>query len=196
MRIISTSALIPTKFESRKIEYEKAFKKIKEIFFEDTIVILECFSNGVSFFENFDCEVFLTHTHNENIRNKGVLEIMGLKKYFDSVPVSEGLIVKVTGRYQFIDDNFKRQILNNQGFDFYGKLTDNSTQVFTGCFAMKELLLREFLTSQDLIEMESKSINIEKVLFDFISNRNNFFVDKIHMDSPIFGNGDVDHQIV
>lgn len=196
MELVITSALIPLKFDQRQIEYEKSINKVKTIFSDCQINVVECFANDSGFLKNITDNVFISNTHNENIKNKGVLELMSLKKYFDSKPNSNKLIIKLTGRYEFVDEDFKKLINANPNYEFYGKLTDNSTQIFTGCFAIRENLFRQFITEVDLVSMEKKMINFEKLIFDFVQNKNCFFTDKINLHAPIFGIGKIDYHLV
>lgn len=196
MELVITSALIPLKFDQRQIEYEKSINKVKTIFSDCQINVVECFANDSGFLKNITDNVFISNTHNENIKNKGVLELMSLRKYFDSKPNSNKLIIKLTGRYEFVDEDFKKLINANPNYEFYGKLTDNSTQIFTGCFAIRENLFRQFITEVDLVSMEKKMINFEKLIFDFVQNKNCFFTDKINLHAPIFGIGKIDYHLV
>lgn len=196
MELVITSALIPFKFDQRQIEYEKSINKVKTIFSDCQINVVECFANDSGFLKNITDNVFISNTHNENIKNKGVLELMSLRKYFDSKPNSNKLIIKLTGRYEFVDEYFKKLINANPNYEFYGKLTDNSTQIFTGCFAIRENLFRQFITEVDLVSMEKKMINFEKLIFDFVQNKNCFFTDKINLHAPIFGIGKIDYHLV
>ena len=79
MKLVITSALIPIKFEQRQIEYEKSINKTKTIFSDWEICIGECFANDIGFLKNMDNNVFISNTHDERIKNKGVLELMSKK---------------------------------------------------------------------------------------------------------------------
>ena len=196
MKVLYTSALISNKYDDRKVEYQKSFFKLLNFFKKEDITVIECYSQNPDFLDEFGCDLFHSNTHLSKIKNKGVLEILALKKFLESKTDINFLFLKLTGRYELIDNDFINTINQNPGFDFYGKLVDNNTQVFTGCFAINGLVLLEFINHQDLDFMETNMINFEKLLFDFIKEKNTLYVNKINLIAPIFGVGNIDLQLV
>ncbi|GIV44042.1 MAG: hypothetical protein KatS3mg035_1165 [Bacteroidia bacterium] len=142
MKIIYTSALIPNKFDVRKTHYQESYNSLLDYFKKDDIYVVECFSDDVSFFNELCASVYITNTHDINIRNKGVLELSGIKKFIDTTKQEDEVFLKLTGRYKLLDNSFIKTIEENKGYDFYGRLVDNKTQVFTGCFAIKRLYFK------------------------------------------------------
>jgi|LakMenE18May11ns_1017448.scaffolds.fasta_scaffold9595322_2 hypothetical protein len=192
--ILYTSALINNQFESRKNDYIQSYNILLDIIDYKNIFIVECYSNNENFFSEFKSPKFLTNTHISEIKNKGVLEVMGMKKFIENTEISdETLIIKITGRYKFINDDFFKLINTNKNFDFYGKLIDNNTQIFTGCFALRKKHFKNFFNFCNLDNMEKNMINFEKKMFNFLNenNINSFFTDNINIECPIFGYGNI-----
>lgn len=192
--VLYTSALINNQFERRKIDYEKSYNILSKFINYDNIFIVECYSDDENFLTNFKSPKFLTKTHLPNIKNKGVLEIMGMKKFIENTEISDDtLIMKITGRYKFNNSDFINIIELNKNFDFYGKLIDGGTQIFTGCFVLRKKYFKIFFDFCNLESMEKNMVNFEKIIFNFLEqkNINSFFVDKINMECPIFGYGNV-----
>jgi hypothetical protein len=199
MKILYTSAIIPQKFDQRKKNYEDSYYSLLNYFKKEDISIIECFLKGESFLDELGSPVFISNTHDPNIMNKGVLEINGIGNFLKSRYFkSDELLLKVTGRYKILDGSFIKLIGENPGYDFYGKLVDKGSQVFTGCFCSTESTLREFIEEQDLEYLEKNMINIEKSLLDFLKNKSKkcFFVETINILSPIFGTGEIETLIV
>ncbi len=194
MKIIYTSALIPNKFEERKNDYINSYSELIKYIPQNNIFIVESFSSDISFFNKLGSEVFVSNTHDPSFKNKGVLEIKAMLSFFENNKFSDNdLVMKLTGRYKINDDYFIKLPENTKNFDFYGKLIDDNTQIFTGCFIAKYSLIIEFLKSQNLMLLENNMINIEKALLDFLiaKNKKCFFVDKLNVTAPIFGTGNV-----
>jgi hypothetical protein len=198
MKVIYTSALIPNKFEERKLHYKNSYSVLLEYFNNSDIYIVECFSDKSDFLSDFGCQVYLTNTHDVNIRNKGVLEMKGISDFILNNKIEDDYFLKVTGRYKFLDNYFIKNYKDNIGHDFYGKLIDNKTQVFTGCFIIKNKILNEFIEYVDLNHLESNMINIEMSLLNFLieNNKNCFFIDKLNIEAPIFGQGDIKKYLI
>lgn len=193
--LLYTSALIDTQFDKRKIDYEMSYDILSNLINHNSIFIVECYSNEKKFLSNFKSPTFLTKTHLPGIKNKGVLEIMCIKKFLENTEISDDtLIIKMTGRYKFINDDFFSLIKSNGNFDFYGKLIDKNTQIFTGCFALRKKYFVKLLNFCDLQLMEKNMVNFEKIIFDFleIEKINSFFVERINIECPIFGYGNVE----
>jgi hypothetical protein len=194
MKVIYTSALIPNKFEERKNDYINSYNELIKYIPQNNIFIIESFSSDISFFNKLGSEVFVSNTHDSTLKNKGVLEIKAMLSFFENNKFNDNdLVMKLTGRYRINDDYFIKLPEDAKNFDFYGKLIDNSTQIFTGCFIAKYSLIIEFLKSQNLMLLEENMINIEKALLDFLITKNKkcFFVDKLNLTAPIFGTGNV-----
>lgn len=195
MKILYTSALIDYKYDLRKSDYIKSYNKLIDLGIDKSdIIIVESVKETSDYLNEFGSQVFISNTHNSNIRNKGVSEVMCLKKYLESPNISdEELICKLTGRYSFIDNYYFELIKNNSEFNFYGKLIDNNIQIFAGCFSMRKGLFVKFLNEIDLDKMERETINLELEILNFLNRYSikSFYVDKINMIAPIFGTGEI-----
>jgi hypothetical protein len=196
MKIIYTSALISHKREQRKEEYISSYAKLKSLIDEKDIFILECYSKDLDFFSNFNCQKFLSLTHDNSTRNKGVLEFKAIKKFIDNNSFlfsDDDFIVKLTGRYQLKTSKFFNVVQNNENFDVIAKLMNGNTQVFAGLFAMKYKYLKLFLNTTDFNFLENNMICIENSILDF-SLQNNLscgFINELEIVAPIFGTGDI-----
>lgn len=198
MKVIYTSALITNKFEERKLHYKDSYSILLKYFKNSDIYIVECFSDKSDFLSDFGSQVYLTNTHDVKIRNKGVLEVKGISNFILNNKIEDDYFLKMTGRYKFLDDHFIKNYRDNIGYDFYGKLIDNKTQVFTGCFIIKNKILNEFIEYVDINHLESNMINIEMYLLNFLieKKKNCFFIDKLNVDAPIFGSGDIKKYLI
>jgi hypothetical protein len=194
MIVLYTSALIQNKFEERKNQYLQSYNSLLRFFPKSDIHVIECFSKKPDFFDELSSSTFISNTHNESIRNKGVLELMAIQKFLENNNYTEDtLFFKLTGRYQLIDDHFLKIVLQNTGFDFYGKIVYDGTQIFTGCFCIKFRTLYDFIYRTDFDYLNSNMINIENAIYDYLisTNSNYFFVDKLNLIAPIFGTGNI-----
>jgi hypothetical protein len=192
MKVIYTSALIQNKFEERKNDYINSYNEIIKYIPSNNIFIVESFSSKPDFFSELSANVHVSNTHDPSINNKGVLEIKAMLSFFENNTFDDNdLVMKITGRYKINDDYFVKLPESAKDFNFYGKLIDNNTQIFTGCFIAKKSTFLKFLKSQDLDLLEKNMINIEKALFDFlITNKEKcLFVDNLNITAPIFGKG-------
>lgn len=194
MKIAYTAAQINFKYDERKNDYISGYNCLKNIIDENSIYVVESYLKDFGIFKDFAKNVFISNTHNQSIRNKGILEIMCLKKFLNQANFNEEeLICKLTGRYSFIDNYFFKEIEKNKDFDFYGKLVDNETQIFTGCFCMKNKFLIKFLNEVDLFRMETESINMELEVFNFVKKNNlkSIYLNNLSIKAPIFGAGNI-----
>jgi hypothetical protein len=198
MEVIYTSALIQNKFDLRRDQYIKSYNNLLKFFDRDNIYITECFSDNLSFLKDLGSPTFITNTHNNNIRNKGVLEFMGIGRIMDANIIYSDMVLKITGRYKLLDDYFLNLVSSNSGFDFYGKLVDNNTQIFTGCFIINKKILIEYLSSIDYDYLEKNMINIERSIYEYLigENKKCYFVDKLSIEAPIFGIGNIQTVMV
>lgn len=174
MKVLFTSAIINSYYEQRKKEYIDSFNILTNFFDKKNIHIVECFSHErIDFLENLNDNVFYTKTNSE-FRNKGVKEANGLISFIMNSTnqiKEEELIIKQTGRYKFINNNFINTI-KNTSYDSYVKIDQTKIQCFTGLFAIKFKYLKEFLFNLNLQKMEDCMINIERELFIYLNTKN------------------------
>jgi hypothetical protein len=195
MKIMYTSAMIPLKKEERIAEYQKAYNQLIKFFKKEDISVIECYANDANDIRSIlNCEnVFVTKTHRCEIRNKGVLEILGMMKFLNQSQIDDNdILLKITGRYILKNTEILQQMLHNDTA-FVGKLVDNNLQVFTGCFLIRKNVLCNFFNSVNLDHMEKHMINFERTLKDYLFSipDKSIFLDTINVEAPIFGTGNV-----
>jgi len=186
MKIILTSAIIKDFYEERKDEYKKSIDFFENIGFKNDIFFIETVIKGDSYLEDFGVNVFYSKTNDNNLRNKGVKEIIAIKKFFEDKIINDNeIIVKLTGRYKFISDSFLKEIKNGENDLYY---TTSDGQAFFGCFAIRKKFIIDFINSLNLSEMERNMINIEFEFINFINKRkdiNSKLINKIDVYSNI-----------
>jgi len=169
MKILFTTALIPSFYEQRRLEYIESFDTISNFFTSEDIKILECYSQKTkSFLDDFICEdIFFSETNRE-IRNLGVKEALAIKAFIDQTDLDDNeIIVKLTGRYKLTSNYIIEEIYKNPEIDAFVR-SGTGPQYFTGFFAMRFLHFKTFFRSLDLEHMEKNMINIEAELFRFL----------------------------
>lgn len=199
MIVLFTSALIEENYELRKIQYLKSIDSLAEYIDKKKIKIIECYDSDTDFFNELDLKLFLSKSNN-SFRNKGAKECDCLRYFLlnnDFIDDNE-LIIKLTGRYQILSNIFFSELTNNLGYDFYGKLMDGGSQIFTGFFGIKKKFLFDFLNTVNLDKMENEMINVERLIKEYVdSNRiNSHFIKNLGLRALIYGNGVIDEQIL
>ncbi|MFA6066655.1 MAG: hypothetical protein WC707_05745 [Candidatus Babeliaceae bacterium] len=159
IRIVCTVALIPYDYETRKLQYIRTLKKLREFGYEPYVV--ESCASGPTFLDDYCDHVCYTHNNNSSITNKGVNEGISLMigfQHFNFDP--DDMIIKLTGRYCLETDEFIRLVEQNPSADAIVKswLADN---IYTGVFAMRLKYLSEALSNINFEEMIKKSISFE-----------------------------------
>ena len=171
MKVLFTTATIEKNFDIRMNEYIRSYEHLLTNLRvrEEDIFVIECVQHEpVTFLEDMSDNVFYTKTHDHKIRNKGVLETLGLMKFFDTHDIPDDQkVVKLTGRYFLESDSF---LVELEKAEAVAKL-DIHGQVFTGCLGMNMNLFRNFLSGLNLFEMESKMINIEREAANFLFHK-------------------------
>lgn len=169
MKILLTSALIDSNFDDRKEEYLKSIKYFKSEELLDKVSIIETVVKSGSFLETLGYDVFYSNTLNTTLRNKGVKEIIAIKKYLDqSNIVGDELVIKLTGRYRLESNLFMDSIINSDNDAYYLPVKQ---QIFFGCFAIKKKYFDEFINSLNIEEMENRMINIELVFANYLKSK-------------------------
>lgn len=170
MTILFTSALTHDFFDQRKIEYEESFKLISDLKYGEFLQIVECVyqDEKKTFLDELSSNVFYSKK-GYNFKNKGVNEILNIKNYLQNSSIGENeKIIKLTGRYIFLDDFFLNTC-STEDYDIILKM-DEHEQVFFGCFCAKRKVFSDFILSTDWNMVENNFICIEKIFADFIKN--------------------------
>jgi hypothetical protein len=189
MLIVATSADIPLMKEMRDSEYLESVSWLKKnTTDQEKVIFLESVINESSFIEKY-YSVYYSKTHNPDYQNIGANLGNSMKKLFEIFHTDEDLICQMTGRYHLKDRYFFDTILQNPGYDFYGK--DVGGQYFTGCFVLKKDYLIDWLNTTDWDQLNYRMINIEKCLYDYVKTNNlkAYEIDSIHMKCNVFGKG-------
>lgn len=172
IKIVCSAALLDEKYEVRKQEYINAIERIKQFGFMPYIV--ESCKSGPTFLDQLSDKVWYAKTNDFGLRNKGVNEAKALLNFFEHNKFNDDdIILKITGRYFFIDDSFLRYITNHLEYDAFvkdfRKPNGRERDMFTACFAMKYKYFVEFLQQLDLLKLEREMICIEWELADYVA---------------------------
>ena len=195
--VLFTAALVDKKFNERKIEYIASLNRL--LSFGIRPIIVEACKTS-SFFDVYKLPTFYPNVNNLRLQNKGVNEARLLQEALKHFQFDdEHLIVKMTGRYLFLDDRFFRLLSSLPSVDFVVRKGPELSSArgrfidcFTGCFAAKAKYLREFLDQLDLERMEREFTCIEHELGIFLRENPQIqvlFVDSLGIRANIFLDG-------
>lgn len=188
---LCTAALIDNQAEMRQMEYEQSLKKVRSYGY--LIYIVEAIKQkGPTFLDKYADTIYYSTVNNPHLKNKGVNEARSCKQALDHFDIDdEIMIVRMTGRYLFMSDQFMEIVAHNRDYDGFIKPIDNNTQYFTGCFALKAQYLKEFLLQLDCDRLEREMINVEKAFKDYIDSKNLkiYYVDHLDLKVNSFGVG-------
>jgi len=193
IKIIATSALIPYRFEERKEEYIKSLKTLDSFGYKSRTYIVESGCDSpLSFYEDYCDHVFYANTNNLRLVNKGVNEAKAILKALDHYQFDdEDMIVKITGRYCFDNDQFLKTVQAHPEIDaFARRMLDPSRGITTGCFAMRGKFFKRMFKELDLIKMEEKLIDIEWEAEQFLikmasENAKVVYLDTVNMTANV-----------
>lgn len=199
MLILMTTADIPQQRDLRTAELRRTADWLAHHARGHRVEVLECVTTAGAPLEGY-YPVYYAGTHRPAARNKGALLGRALAAYLDRVEVPEPLVLQLTGRYCFLDRGFLELIEAHPGHDLYGRLIEELSgprlqtrrrQYFTGAFALRTALLREWVTTTDWDHLEREMINVERSLWEFAVRRglDRFHVDRVNMDANVFGRG-------
>jgi len=172
IKVLYTAALIDDFYEERKAEYLRSLQALQSI---NRIPYIVESIKSASFFDECEVPVFYSKTNNPRFCNKGINEAISMLAAINFYNFDENdIIVKLTGRYFFINESLFSVIELETQKDAYVKHTGIHSQpiyeidYFTGCFAMRCKYLKMFLNELDLQDMESKATPIEWELGKFL----------------------------
>jgi len=115
--LIITSAHKPEQSETRKHDYIESVGKVipyKNIF--DKIFILECLSKDNLDYLKLDDKIEIHYSESENFyKNYGLNELIHINSFLqkNDYITDDDNIVKITGRYNIVNDNFLKQLPTN-----------------------------------------------------------------------------------
>lgn len=171
MIILFTSALIKDYSIKREEEYTNSFKALDSFGYKEKTHILECVSDGEegAFLNKLTNKVFYSKKK-YTFKNKGVNEILNIKHFLESIEIPEDeIIVKLTGRYLFLDNRFLNECEKGNFDVLYKK--DYHNQIFFGCVAARKKVISNFINDIDWMSIENDFISIEKVFADYVFNK-------------------------
>jgi len=198
-KVLLTAAIIDKHFELRKVEYVKSIEVIKQLGYEPYIV--EACISGPSFLDQYCCHVFYPNVNVPHI-DKGINEAISMLKALNHFGFDDNdMIIKVTGRYCFIDDSFVQFVECNSNLDAVVMKWPHFREgdLFTGCFAMKCKYFKDMLidylrvTIRGLYKRRAHPI-IESwlSLYVYIMKKKYCrvaYVEKVGLQTNIFSNG-------
>ena len=155
IKIVCTSALTPTHYETREQQYKYALSLLKEKHKLD-FYLVESIASGPTFLDEYCDHVLYTRSNNASILNHGVNEAVSLRIAFEEFNFDpETIIIKLTGRYTLESDEFIRLVEKNLDADVIARVwSDGATH--TGLFAMRLKYWLDFLDNfipyQEMIE--------------------------------------------
>jgi len=122
---------------------------------------------------------------------------MSLRASIPFLPFADDdIVIKLTGRYFLIDQNFidliKNTFENYDAYVLYGKHFVSTDHVFTGCFALKWKYFKQLINDLDFESSETNLIPIEKSVADFVHEQRLRVcpVENLHVAARIFFSGE------
>ncbi len=179
--LIITASNIDQEYESRKNDYLlclKSISKMKNLF--DSITVIE------THFNNYMNDYFNVWQGFNTYNNKGINEFKNIEKFLKESNINDNdIIIKVTGRYEFLSDYFIQII--NEYIDVYYKNSDDiygptDQGAHTFLFACRKNKLLEFIESLDL----NSNDPIEWQFRKFCENNFSYKVDKLDIVAKPF----------
>jgi len=114
-------------------------------------IIVENNGSRHTYLNDLNCDVFYTDNNMLSFGNKGGNELADLKDVIDHYNIqNEDTIIKVTGRYKFLNSNFINLVKNNIHYDAFIKFFNVCTHEYMfddcvlGLFSIKCKFLKEF----------------------------------------------------
>lgn len=198
LRLVLTTALAPVYYEFRKEQYLETLGLLlsygygNSCYGQKPFYVVEAIEKSPTFFEEFTPYVFYA-TRNHPRKNHRINEARNLLEsisYFNFD--ADDMIVKLTGRYQPMNNSFFQILDNEKNYDAYIKLTDNGF-AWTFLFAMRCKFLKNMLESIDYLAMEKEGVMFEQVVAEYIKKKSQKgemrvrFVTTLGIRQDIFG---------
>lgn len=141
VRIILTAALADRYYDLRKTQYLESFRLLKSHGYENVYVVESLKKQGPTFLDDCSSNVFYSQANNPHILpgyNEAITLLDALYHFgFDP----EDIIIKLTGRHQFVSDEFLKYVHENPDGDIFVKAHNLQEQspheVHTLAFAMR-----------------------------------------------------------
>lgn len=195
IRILLTAALVDNGFyEFREQQYIRCLEILNSWGYRDQVYIVEAIKKeGPTFLDQYCDHVFYSQANDATLKNNGINEAINTRealKYFNFD--DDDMIIKLTGRYEFIDDSFIQLAINNQdNYDVIGRFEKGG--IFTLCYAMRCKYLYELLKNIDYKAMKRSKdiIPIEIVFNQYIQKNSNKWrilsIEQLHVKAILTG---------
>ena len=193
--VVCTAALLENDYEARKQEYILTLENLHRYGLSNPYIIESINPDCITFLNSYSRNVIYPNVNNPNLRNKGVNEARALAASFKKLPFKDNdMIIKVTGRYFFTSDKFLKTVESHPTTDAFFKMSPDG-QVYTGCYAIRYKLFKEFLDLLDYEKMEREMINIEQEMADYLEKTTQtkkikvMYLEDLGITANIWGNG-------
>jgi hypothetical protein len=164
--LIITTCIIPNENEKneshRKTRYIQSIETVLKMVDEFNLnnsknikpIIVENNGKRDTYLDDFKCDVLYTKNNNIACKHKGVKELKDIKDAIKQYNIDDNdMIVKITGRYRLLNDNFFKIILENEQkyhafLKFFNvctlKFHHNFDDCILGLFAIRCKYLKKF----------------------------------------------------
>lgn len=149
--LVCTAAIIEKNCEERKKQYIESLILLKKHGCNPHVI--ESCQQGPTFLDEYCDHVCYTQSNNPTYTNYGINEAISLNiglRYFNFDP--EDIIIKFTGRYSLISDEFIKLVENNLDADAIVRAW-NDGDAYTALFAIKLKYFLDFLSNNINFEM-------------------------------------------
>lgn len=160
--IVLTTALVPANYELRKQQYLESLMLLKKHGYPNPYIIEAVSKRGPTFFDDYSTNVFYATINNPAAKYQGTNECKTLLEGLHHLNFDpDDMIIKLTGRYQMVSDEFFKIVANNLDYDAIVKKFNYDRGVFSSCFAMKCKNLIAMLEDFDYNAMENQASSFE-----------------------------------
>jgi hypothetical protein len=141
--------------EHRKLRYLESIKeaiKYAKLYDIKTIIVENSCDNS-SYLDDLGCDVVYTKNNNSHYIHKGVNELNDVKHVIHKYDIKDDdIVIKLTGRYKLLSDEFLKTVSNNQHYDSFLKFFNVSTRQYhpnlddcvLGLYAIRAKYLKYF----------------------------------------------------
>ncbi len=189
IKIVLTAALVDGHYEFRKNQYIESFNRLKMYGYKN-FYIVESIKKAPTFLEDYTNNVFYSQA-NDPIVPPGLNEartLLDALYYFGFD--DEDIIIKLTGRHQFISDIFLKQVENNPEINLFVKKRGGDA-IYTIAFAMRCKYLKKMLEGLDYNLMLAPFFyDLETVINLFVKDKKwngILYVDTLGVKANVFG---------
>lgn len=169
VRIVLTAALVPSYYEVRKKQYIESLSLLSTYGYNNPYIIEAVKKQGPTFLDEYSINVFYATVNNSQAKNHGANEcrsfLQGLV-HFNFEP--DDIIVKLTGRYNLLSDNFIKLIKNNPEHDMFIKPFGYAPGLCSACFAMRYKHLITMLNNLNYTAMDNNTTYLEREIEQYV----------------------------